>query len=199
VKPQRGAAAWNHNSHYHSLLLASLPPGRDLALDVGCGTGDFAHQLSSRFKAVHAIDTDEAAIRKASSLYDGIVFKAVSFETFKAPSEGYDFISMIASLHHMDMVEAIGKAKLALKPGGVLAILGLYRETMADIPSSILSMALNAYFKMKYRPPPGDGDMVIADPKLTLREIRERLAAELPGSRMRRLQLWRYLAVWTKA
>lgn len=37
--PER--ARHDHNSHYHDCLLA-LPPRFERALDVGCGTGEFA-------------------------------------------------------------------------------------------------------------------------------------------------------------
>jgi hypothetical protein len=31
------ASRWNHNIHYHRLVLAAVPPGSRTALDVGCG------------------------------------------------------------------------------------------------------------------------------------------------------------------
>jgi SAM-dependent methyltransferase len=37
---------WDHNRHYHGWLLRRLPAECRSALDVGCGTGDFAGLLS---------------------------------------------------------------------------------------------------------------------------------------------------------
>jgi hypothetical protein len=43
----RRVDGWNHNSHYHDLLLAAVPPGCRRALDVGCGLGTFARKLTT--------------------------------------------------------------------------------------------------------------------------------------------------------
>jgi len=53
---------FNHNDHYHRLLLRQLPPGCRRALDVGCGTGRFARRLAQRGIQVDAIDRSPAAI-----------------------------------------------------------------------------------------------------------------------------------------
>jgi hypothetical protein len=38
----------------------------------------------------------------------------------------------------------------------------------------------------------------VRDPALTVREVRRRAAAVLPGARVRRLLFWRYLLVWQR-
>ncbi|NDZ99780.1 methyltransferase domain-containing protein, partial [Streptomyces sp. SID10116] len=47
---------FDHNDHYHPLLLRNLPPGGRTALDVGCGTGRFARRLAARGYEVDALD-----------------------------------------------------------------------------------------------------------------------------------------------
>lgn len=37
---------WNHNSHYHKLLLRYIPDGCETGLDIGCGTGEFTSKYS---------------------------------------------------------------------------------------------------------------------------------------------------------
>ncbi|ALC23607.1 predicted protein [Streptomyces pristinaespiralis ATCC 25486] len=37
---------FDHNDHYHRLLLHHAPRGGGAALDVGCGTGRFARRLA---------------------------------------------------------------------------------------------------------------------------------------------------------
>lgn len=41
---------------------------------------------------------------------------------------GYDFVSVIAAIHHMDFHSAIERLQGSLTPGGVLVILGVARE-----------------------------------------------------------------------
>jgi 16S rRNA A1518/A1519 N6-dimethyltransferase RsmA/KsgA/DIM1 with predicted DNA glycosylase/AP lyase activity len=49
---------WNHNIHYHDILLAAIPPGARLALDVGWGEGIMTPKLQTRIEHVTAIDID---------------------------------------------------------------------------------------------------------------------------------------------
>jgi hypothetical protein len=40
--------------------------------------------------------------------------------------------------------------------------------------------------------------MVVRQPQLTTRQVRRQAAAVLPGARVDRLLLWRYLLIWVK-
>ncbi|MEU9096791.1 class I SAM-dependent methyltransferase [Streptomyces sp. NPDC048361] len=55
----------NHNVHYHDLLLRELPSSCRTALDVGCGTGEFARKLARRGIEVDALDADRHVIDAA--------------------------------------------------------------------------------------------------------------------------------------
>jgi ubiquinone/menaquinone biosynthesis C-methylase UbiE len=46
---------WNHNQHYHSVLLRQVPVPCHQALEVGCGTGAFARLLAERAERVLAV------------------------------------------------------------------------------------------------------------------------------------------------
>lgn len=49
---------WNHNIHYHRLILDAVPAGASSALDVGCGNGLLSTELHSRVSKVAGIDLD---------------------------------------------------------------------------------------------------------------------------------------------
>jgi SAM-dependent methyltransferase len=53
---------WNHNLHYHRVILEVLPSHCRRVLDVGCGEGALARQLRTIAPEVTAIDLDPASI-----------------------------------------------------------------------------------------------------------------------------------------
>jgi SAM-dependent methyltransferase len=199
--PPRG---WNHNNHFHDSLIASIPPGCGSALDVGCGSGEFAARLSSFCHSVEAIDTDRDAIEFARRTYadrPNIEFACLPFEDTAIKGDRYDFVSLIASLHHMDARASLAKIREILRPGGVAAILGLYEEKAGvDWLYSLISVPLNLLLRSARgkRGSAGIPDMVIRDPDLTIKEIRALLNEELPHHSFKRRLFWRYSAIWRK-
>ena len=194
------ADGWNHNNHYHDLLLAAVPPGCRRALDVGCGLGTFAHRLASRSSHVDAIDEEEAVIENARDLSPDngrIRFIRADFMTWSA-DEPYDFISMIAVLHHLRFQDAVAKTATLLRPGGVLAVLGLHRpRSIAHMGArSLVAYPLSAFYRIT-RATSRVG-APLRDPTMTLPEIRGDADRLLPGATIRRHVLWRYSLTWTK-
>jgi ubiquinone/menaquinone biosynthesis C-methylase UbiE len=56
---------WGHNSHYHPFVLRQLPQHLGEALEVGCGTGEFARLLAERCERVVAVDLSPRMIEAA--------------------------------------------------------------------------------------------------------------------------------------
>ena len=59
------SAGWNHNVHYHDVILASLPPSSGTALDVGCGQGLLAQKLLNYCEQVVAVDAHDETLASA--------------------------------------------------------------------------------------------------------------------------------------
>jgi trans-aconitate methyltransferase len=193
------ADGWNHNNHYHDLLLGAVPSDCRRALDVGCGLGTFARKLATRSSHVDALDQD-AVIQRARSLSPAVEhlhFVHADFMTWTA-DEPYDFISMIAVVHHLPLRSALMKASALLRPGGVLAVLGLHRaHSFVHMGvRSLVAYPVSAFYRMT-RPTSHVGAPV-ADPTMTLPEIRREVDALLPGATMLRHVLWRYSLRWVK-
>ncbi|MGW2631038.1 class I SAM-dependent methyltransferase [Streptomyces chattanoogensis] len=206
---------FHHNDHYHRLLLRHLPAGCGTALDVGCGTGRFARRLAQRGIEVHAVDPSEEAIaaaRSASAGADGTSdvprprYEHADVTTLQLPADHYDFISCLASIHHMPF-DTVATLRTALAPGGVLVILGCYPEqTPADWAWGLAASPVNAAARLAVaaadrlrgrRPPAVQAP--VKDPAVPLRRIRREAATLLPGCTIRRLLFWRYLLVFRKA
>jgi SAM-dependent methyltransferase len=200
---------FNHNDHYHPLLLRHLPPGPGRALDVGCGTGKFARRLAAAGLRVDGLDVSgvmvEAARRAGSPGPGKVEYRHADISAGPLPEAHYDFISCIASLHHVPF-ETVKSLREALTPGGVLVILGLakpsrptdYALWLAAAPMNVLARLvvalgerLNGGPEPRLRPP-------LKDEYPTLTEIRRESAVLLPGSTVRPLLFWRYLLTYTQ-
>ncbi|NRQ37052.1 class I SAM-dependent methyltransferase [Nonomuraea sp. NN258] len=213
---------FDHNDHYHRTLLRLVPPGGRTALDVGCGTGRFARRLAGLGLRVDAVDpsAEVIAAARAATPGGGPRFQVADVTRLDLPAGHYDFVSCLASLHHMPF-ETVTALRATLAPGGVLAVLGCYAERFpADLPWSLTAVAANAGARLSVAawervtgaagPPPTQAPAQaptqgstraptrapVAAPEMSLAEIRSRAAALLPGCTIRRLLFWRYLLVF---
>jgi 2-polyprenyl-3-methyl-5-hydroxy-6-metoxy-1,4-benzoquinol methylase len=191
---------WNHNTHYHRLLLEAVPRPCRFALDVGCGTGGFSRQLATMAAHVDAIDGDAPTLARARALSSRVTnLRIIEADFLTWPADGtYDFVSMIAVLHHLPFSEALTRASALLRPGGVLAVLGLDRHVSwpDQIGRGGIAFATSAFYRAT-RSTTAVG-APITDPVMTLGEIRQQALTLLPGAVIRRRLLWRYSLVWIK-
>ena len=188
---------FNHNDHYHRLMLRQVPEGAARALDVGCGTGGFARRLAGRGIAVDAIDADQRMIDIASEArLPNVTFRRADVATVELPVAGYDFVSCLSSIHHVPF-DTVTRLRAALKPGGRLAILGCYREEFpADLPVSLLAVGANAIARVAHLGRGARMSAPVARPTSTLAEIRADAEELLPGRTVRKLLFWRYLLMF---
>lgn len=190
--------ALNYNAHYHPLLLKHVPEGARTALEVGCGTGQFARLLAGRGLDVDGIDGNAEVIEAAQAAGGGPRYRHADVREDQLPESHYDFISCIASLHHMPF-DTVLTLRKALAPGGVLAVLGLYpARTAPDLVCALPAIALLKADGLLSRRRPGPAVQVpiVWPPPLTYAETRAESARLLPGSTLRRLLLWRYLLLY---
>lgn len=195
---------FNHNDHYHRLLLRQVPRNARTALDVGCGNGRFARRLEQRGLDVDAIDPSEQTVEIARQQPNG---SKVSFRVADATTcelGRYDYISCLASLHHMPF-ETVTRLRDALNPGGALAVLGCYDDLPSDHWIDVAAIPANAIARVAMyvadrvrRLPPEPPYPPVALPDLTWERTKEQSSTLLPGRTMRRLVFWRYLMVYRK-
>ena len=69
---QTQGSRWNHNIHFHPLVMNAIHPGATSALDVGTGNGDLAGDLRGALPDVTAVDLDEGVLRAAAANHGGI-------------------------------------------------------------------------------------------------------------------------------
>ena len=199
-----GRHPWSHNDHFHGWVLRHLPSARGEALDVGCGEGVLAGLLATCFGRVVAIDRDADMAASAADRLRTHQRVAVRQAAFGEETGSYDLITMVAVLHHLDLVEALRHASLSLNSGGKLLVVGLARmATATDVAYDLVSAVANPLVGVVKHPralrdatsaPP----FPVADPVLTYGEIRRVVQRELPGAHMRRRLFFRFTLEWTK-
>ncbi|OEV11858.1 methyltransferase family protein [Streptomyces sp. Amel2xB2] len=186
------------NGHYHPLLLRQVPEDARTALDVGCGTGGFARLLAQRGLRVEGVDGNASVIEAAQAAGGGPRYRRTDIREAELPDAHYDFVSCIASLHHMPF-DTVLTLRRALAPGGVLAVLGLCPvRSAADFVWALPARTLLKADRLlgRWRHTPSVQPPIVWPPPLSYAETRAEAARVLPGSTLRRLPLWRYLLLY---
>ncbi|MGV0745864.1 class I SAM-dependent methyltransferase [Mycolicibacterium sp. XJ870] len=193
---------WNHNTAYHPWLVGIASRHRGDVLDVGCGDGLLTQRLSPVSRSVTAIDPEPAALQRAwyrLADYPNVTVAQTSFEDFDCGARRFDLITLVASLHHMNLRDALTKARGLLTPSGEIAVVGLSaNKSLRDWLWSGLclpSVRLGSWWHRETQ----DIGVVVADPAEDLDEIRRVAAEVLPGASTRRALYYRYLLRWSAA
>jgi ubiquinone/menaquinone biosynthesis C-methylase UbiE len=105
-------------------VLFDLVPGRERALDLGCGPGKIALTLAGLFRGVEAVDPSSSMIEegKRASAHANIDWIVASAED--APLSGpYDLVTAGSSIHWMQHEIVFPKLADALEKNGTVAII----------------------------------------------------------------------------
>ncbi len=123
-------ARWYLQRFWEIPILKNL--GLDLEgkhiLEIGCGTGHAAYQLSTRYKAatVTAIDLDANIVEQAKKRYpnrDNLTFHCGDATRLPFDSGSFDVILSFGLLHHIPVWQTVvQEAHRVLKKSGVYAL-----------------------------------------------------------------------------
>lgn len=201
---------WDHNQHFHRWILRSLPNPCTRVLDVGCGRGELIAALVERGCSVDGIDPDTAMSDLAARRFSAEPRVRITRATLQqfvrdgAPATQYDAITMVASLHHMDLEPALRTVAALLRPGGRLLVVTLtaplgLRDTVWDVGNALTNPVIGL---IKHPRPaawvPTETNMPIRDPEMGFAELRERTCAVLADARLRRREGFRVTLTWQR-
>jgi SAM-dependent methyltransferase len=190
---------WNHNIHFYPWVVGQIPRGCDRALDVGCGDGLLLPELAARAGQVTGIDSSAEMVALARRYVQAPNVEVIAEDFLEAalPAGSFDFISAIAVIHWMQFDRFLSKAANLLRADGVLAVVGLARDST---PTDYAFSAVSAVASRLARSRRGwwDSPVPRIDPDETYAEIRGAAKALLPGVRLRRRLYLRYTMLWRK-
>ncbi len=191
---------WNHNIHYHPVLLGALSRDCGHVLEVGCGEGLLARELSNVARRVTAIDVDVASIEVArrEAAAPNVEYVLADFFAHPFANASFDAVVSVALLHHVDAASGLERMADLLRPGGTLALVGLARSrTPADFAVDVAAAAGTRLHKLTKTYWEHSAPKIWPPPE-TYGGIRRVAKRVLPGVRYRRRLLWRYSLIWRK-
>jgi 2-polyprenyl-3-methyl-5-hydroxy-6-metoxy-1,4-benzoquinol methylase len=193
------ATGWNHNAHYHSVILRALPARCERVLDVGCGTGELCLRLRDRVEQVVGIDADAATLTHARTFAaaSNVHYVLGDFLTYDFQPASFDAVTCVAALHHLGTRVGLARMTPLVRPGGVLVAIGLARSSRLrdygyDVAGTIATRARRLTTEWSETVAP------TTRPNETYREIQQAVREQLPGARYRRHTLFRYEVVWSR-
>jgi ubiquinone/menaquinone biosynthesis C-methylase UbiE len=182
-----------------AFFLTHLPERRQRVLDVGCGTGILAHELSRHFGTVVAIDISEPmlAIARARRAAPNIDYRRVDANHL-ALNQTFDCIVSHTTFHHLnDVTETLRVLKASLEPRGRLILVDnacrwplIPRNASTSTAKACLKLAPNlfhhgprsAWRSFRFYTSRHWLDHVQSDQILSRTRFREVYAAALPGA-----------------
>ena len=166
---------------------------------MGCGEGLLARELRQVVPHVVAIDSDEPVLERARQQDAGSCVEYVTgdFLSYGFAPESFDVIVSVAALHHMQPAAALRRMRQLLRPGGMLAVVGLARSRPRDLPADLAGVIAHRVL-LRGKSYQQVNAPTIWPPPQTYAQMRDIAARELPGVRYRRHLLWRYSLTWTK-
>lgn len=198
---------WSHNAYYHRWLLRHMPDHVASALDVGCGFGWLAARLSTKADRVDAIDRDQHMIELARKRHPDtanyLLGDVIGDEALPLDPHGYSLVTSVSALHHMPLRPALHRFAELVRPGGMLAIIGMTRSaSLADYAMDGLSIPANAavgvWLALRGRRVRANLTMPMLDPQETFAQIRDAARDIVPGAIVRRRLYFRYSLLWRR-
>lgn len=102
--------------------LAALCPNNNLAIEVGCGTGQFSHSLAEQFEKVIATDLSGEQIKQAVP-HNKIIFKCEPAEKISADDNSASLIVAAQAAHWFDLPVFYKEAKRVAVNDAIIALL----------------------------------------------------------------------------
>ncbi|KAK1797746.1 hypothetical protein P4O66_008102 [Electrophorus voltai] len=101
-------------------------PPHELAVDLGCGTGQNTRLFAPHFQKLVGIDVSEQQVQEARAIpgLDNITYRAGTAEELPFPDGSVDLLTAASAAHWFNAERFLKEADRVLKPSGCMALLG---------------------------------------------------------------------------
>ena len=192
---------WNHNIHYHRVILNAIPPGCRRALDVGCGEGTLTRELRQLIPEVVGVDSDHASIAAAQAHPE-----AGDVQYVEGDALAYAARADVIRSHHRRRVaapharrarlgppqESPATGRCAGRPSGTGSLIA--DDWPLDLAAIVPNPGGDSAAHYWQHPSP-----VVWPPPENYASMRRITARVLPGARFQRRLYWRYTIIWAKS
>ncbi len=193
------ALRWNHNIHYHRVILAAVRAGARTALDVGTGNGLLAADLHASIPDVTGLDANADVLECARREDSGVNWLHGDVLTYPFEQAAFDVVASVATIHHLpDLRQTFIRLADLTAPGGVLAVVGVAASTrLVDALFDGAGVVQHQWYSRR-RSLWEHSAPTVWPPPHSYSDVRRIAAEVLPGMVWTRLALWRYAVVWRK-
>lgn len=102
--------------------LAKISPGREVALDCGCGNGQLSVLLAEKFDRVVATDASAAQISQARQ-HERVFYHTALAEASGLPDGSVDLITVAQAAHWLDLEKFYTEVRRVARPQAVVALI----------------------------------------------------------------------------
>ena len=129
-----------YRPHYPPELVAALADRcerRDIAWDVGCGSGQLSVALAERFSRVIATDPAQAQLDHAEP-HPRVEYRCASAEDSGLPDVGVDLAVAAQAAHWFDWPRFVVEVGRVVRPGGLIALVTYLNAELAGDAGQVL-------------------------------------------------------------
>lgn len=130
----RAAGYAAHRPTYPPALvdfLAGVSPGRELAWDCGCGSGQLTVLLAGRFERVIGLDASAEQLARATP-HPRVEYRCARAESSGLADAAVDLAVAAQAAHWFDLAAYYAEVRRVVRPGGVVALVTYGRLSVVD-------------------------------------------------------------------
>ncbi len=202
---------WSHNHFHYKYILDHIEVLNPLCLEIGCGKGELANQLTQKCQHIDAIDLSPGMIKQAKYNFGDnrkINFICGDISTIHLEECSYDLIISKDAAHHIDFEWLCNLVNRVLKVNGQFILIDFYQlTTFLDCINSFTSTVVDSVCNLVYNGRISEYTKAekeiwkrheMNDIFMPFQNIKRISSQTLRSSTIDKTFFWRYILSWRK-